>query len=271
MVKNILILIYFFSFSTFAESLLIESKSQNKAYTSKSLLNHKQTKTISIPKDPSYGNVPATLQVIPLHELFKDLNISNEQVIQFHCADGFSAPLNTILALNNKKDKAIAYLAIEDPQNKWSPLPKKEQSAGPFRIVWVNPEKSNIVQEQWPYMITSFSIKESLQSAYPKIYPNKNLKENDPVKKGFKVFLTNCFACHKMNQQGEGEIGPDLNHPMNPTEYFKESALRKLIRNPRSVRAWKGSLMPDFDKEEISDKELNELIAYLKHMTSRKN
>jgi mono/diheme cytochrome c family protein len=272
MIKLLFTFIFFLVFNNplYADTLLIESSTINKAYTTESLLKNKHTKTIKIPSDPSYKNEPGEFKAIPLNILFKEYKLNNEMVIQFHCTDGFSAPFNTTLALNSKPDKSIAYLAIEEPNNKWTNLPKKKLGAGPFRIVWVNPEKSNIVQEQWPYMISSFSIKESLKASYPKIYPSDTLEANHDAHKGFKVFLNNCFACHRMNKQGEGEIGPDLNHPMNPTEYFQVDALKKLIRNPSDVRTWKTSKMPDFDKSEISDKDIDDLVAYLEHMSSQR-
>jgi hypothetical protein len=40
-----------------------------------------------------------------------------------------------------------------------------------------------------------------------------------------------------MNHQGPSRVGPDLNLPLNPTEYFKESVLPRYIRNPKSIRA----------------------------------
>ena len=65
-------------------------------------------------------------------------------------------------------------------------------------------------------------------------------------------------------------MGPDMNLPMNPTEYFTESALRKLVRDPKSVRAWNAGVMPGFDAGRLIDTELDNIIAYLKHMASKK-
>lgn len=255
-----------------AESIPLKVfKGPKKSYfTYSSLKTRKDYKQITIPKDASYKNKETTLWAVPLKNLFNGFKVEGDTIIQFNCTDGFSAPLDTELILNNSKKGAIAYLAIEDPLQKWQPLPNKRVSAGPYRIVWLNPEKSRIVQEQWPYMISSFEIKKSLRETYPKIFPSRKLAKNDPINLGFKVFRKNCFACHSINGQGEGDIGPDLNLPMNPTEYFKLEALKKLIRNPQSVRRWKSSKMPDFDKSEITDKELGHLIRYLKHMRIRK-
>lgn len=47
-------------------------------------------------------------------------------------------------------------------------------------------------------------------------------------------------------------------------------ALRQLIRNPQSVRNWSGQSTPAFDVKTKSNRELEDLLAYLKHMVSRK-
>ena len=73
-----------------------------------------------------------------------------------------------------------------------------------------------------------------------------------------------------MNQAGPASAGPDLNLPMNPSEYFTDSGLRALIRDPRSVRVWPEQRMPSFSKEDLSDEELGLILAYLKHMAHRK-
>jgi mono/diheme cytochrome c family protein len=64
--------------------------------------------------------------------------------------------------------------------------------------------------------------------------------------------------------------GPDLNLPMNPTEYFTDAGLRALIRDPRSVRVWPEQRMPSFAEEDLSDEEIGLILAYLNHMADRK-
>jgi len=83
--------------------------------------------------------------------------------------------------------------------------------------------------------------------------------------------VNKCFTCHAINQAGEASAGPDLNLPMNPTEYFTDTGLRALIRDPRSVRVWPEQRMPIFAKEDLSDEELWLILAYLRHMADRKS
>lgn len=73
-----------------------------------------------------------------------------------------------------------------------------------------------------------------------------------------------------MNREGPSQVGPDLNLPLNPTEYFKESILPRYIRDPKSVRSWEGSKMPGFGLEALSDDALASIVAYLKQMASEK-
>lgn len=66
------------------------------------------------------------------------------------------------------------------------------------------------------------------------------------------------------------QVGPDLNLPLNPTEYLKESVLPRYIRNPKAIRAWEGSKMLGFGPETFSDEDVANIVAYLKEMASEK-
>jgi cytochrome c1 len=61
-----------------------------------------------------------------------------------------------------------------------------------------------------------------------------------------------------------------LNVPYNPTEYLRVDALRRLIRDPQSLRRWQAAKMPRFPLTSLSDRELTDLLAYLRHMADRK-
>ncbi|RME16585.1 MAG: cytochrome c, partial [Bdellovibrio sp.] len=224
--------------------------------------------TITIAQDPAYPGQVRKYKAIKVTHLFKNIHIGPDSVIQFYALDGFSAPLSKQKLLNNSPKKAVAYLAIEPPSKKWPLLKSRTFSAGPFYLVWKNP--INISSEEWPYRLSGFEIKSSLALSYPKIFPSPKTPKTHAIYKGFQVFVKNCFACHTLNRNGASKIGPDLNQPMNPTEYFKESALKKLIRNPEQVRQWPSRRMTGFPKSVISDKELEDLILYFKHMAKRK-
>jgi cytochrome c2 len=118
--------------------------------------------------------------------------------------------------------------------------------------------------------VIGLEIKKSMQESYPDIFPGASVSEVSPIRKGFKVFTQACFTCHTMNLQGESHMGPDLNSPMSPTEYFKEGILQKFVRNPKSVRQWPSAAMPPFPKEVVSEGDLENLIHYFKHMSTRR-
>jgi mono/diheme cytochrome c family protein len=100
--------------------------------------------------------------------------------------------------------------------------------------------------------------------------PAPGLAASDPVTKGFAVFQRNCITCHTLNGQGDAKLGPDLNIPHSPTEYLRDDMLRTLVRNPQDMRHWPQAKMPGFNRQTLSDADLDNLVAYLKHMARRK-
>ena len=57
---------------------------------------------------------------------------------------------------------------------------------------------------------------------------------------------------------------------MNATEYMTDKGLHALIRDPKSVRSWPGMKMQGWSPDFLSDREIDHIIAYLKHMAGRK-
>jgi mono/diheme cytochrome c family protein len=251
-------------------TLTLRSGEVVKRFTQSELLRHPKAKDLVIPKDPAHADTQQTKRAVPAAELFaellKDFKIADDANLQFKCLDGFSAPIAAGRVLRAKKSRA--WIAVEDPAAPWPKIPGKEQTPGPFYLVWEHPEGDGISREEWPFQLESFEVRPGLRAQFPKIFPKMNLAADHPVMKGLKVFAKNCFACHKMNGAGEGTMGPDLNLPMNPTEYFQPAALRKLIRNPRSVRAWPENQMTPFPENVLSEADLTNLLAYLAHMKS---
>lgn len=78
------------------------------------------------------------------------------------------------------------------------------------------------------------------------------LDTSDPeVKKGQELFVMHCHKCHP---HGEAGVGPALN--INPAPKFIKAF---------QVRHGLG-LMPPFKKDEISEKELDAILLYLKKL-----
>ncbi|MBV1775141.1 cytochrome c [Burkholderiaceae bacterium DAT-1] len=221
--------------------------------------------SIVIPDDVAYHQ-PMRYQAIPVAHLLRQAGIQPDDEVQFIAADGFAATLSAAPLLAQDEKGARAWLAIEGKQH-WPKLPNQTESAGPFYLVWTQPEAGKIVPEQWPYQIVKISVQAPLVKRWPMIVPKD---AGERVQHGFKMFTTHCFACHTLNLAGDARLGPDLNVPMNPVEYFRDDILAKYIRNPQSIRTWPTAKMPTFDRAILNDGELADLIAYLGHMANHK-
>lgn len=234
------------------------------------LLARPDVETLRVAGDPAYGGASPAYRAIPLAKVLAGLPVEGADVLKAVALDGFVAQLPAAKALNADPAGAVAYLAVEDPAKPWPKLPGKDVSAGPFYVVWANPKRSGIGPESWPYQTARLELTSSVASRYPDILVDPALAADAPARRGQEVFVDNCFVCHRMNGGGEASIGPDLNLPMNPTEYFQAAALRKYIRDPKSVRDWDGQAMPGFGPGTIGDADLDALIAYLGHMAGRR-
>jgi mono/diheme cytochrome c family protein len=242
----------------------------SKTYSASELLNRPDIEEITITNDPAYKGRTMRYRALKAARLFEETNFREDDVIEFRCSDGFVAPISKDRIMSIGPNQSIAYIAIEDPNAKWPELPFREHpgTAGPFYLVWLKPELSGILQEEWPFQIVAFGVKGGMHDLYPRVFP-KN--QPDPkVQRGLKLFQRACLGCHTMNKQGPAQVGPDLNLPMNPTEYFKDSSLPRYIRDPKSVRSWEGSKMPSFDPKTFSDEDIADVIAYLREMAAEK-
>jgi mono/diheme cytochrome c family protein len=206
-----------------------------------------------------------SFRAIRLSRLLAKMHLQPSAVIQFKCADGYSAVISKERLLSDSAKASRAYLAIEPADQKW-PSEKGDggPSPGPFAVMWVHPELSKITPLEWPNQVVSFEVKGALENLYPKITPGASASA--AVRKGFDVFVKNCFMCHTLNQQGDAQIGPDLNLPMSPTEYFKAGILPKYIRDPQNLRHWPQAHMPAFPTETLPEQSLRDVIAYLGYM-----
>lgn len=250
-------------------SFSVITPKQTRTLSRTQLLSHPALEDLTITDKAAYSGQTLTFKAIPITALFEGLDVGKGMTIEFDSLDGFSASLDPALLLNADPKGAVAYLAIEEPEHPWPKL-ANGGSAGPLYLVWKNPEVSQVGQEQWPFQLRSFSIQTPIEERFPAILPEATLADDAAARQGFKVFLKNCFACHTLNGQGNGRLGPDLNEPHSPTEYLHEEYLRKLIRNPQDLRHWKGSRMSGFSEKALPDADLDLVIAYLKHKAEQR-
>lgn len=229
---------------------------------------------VKLSSDPTYGSRVRSFEAIRASKLFGKVASQRElarmiregSTLEFYCRDGFSANLPISLVLNRNDKTAVAYIAVEPPNKKWPRL-KTGLTAGPFYLIWKNASRSQIGPEEWPYQLSGFIVKPPIHRRFPKIVPHTR---NEKVLAGFHLFEKNCFTCHTMNGEGDSHLGPDLNLPMNPTQYFRAGMIRRLIRNPQNLRQWPESKMSSFPSNVLSDKDIDHIIDYLKFISRHK-
>ncbi|MGZ0717439.1 c-type cytochrome [Pseudomonas palleroniana] len=248
-----------------AAQLTIELDHASKTWQTADLLKRPDVQTVQIVDDVSYKR-NMTYRAVPLAALLPGLNAENH--LQAVALDGFAAELAAAPLLQTHG--ARAWLAVEDPAHPWPALAPGKPSAGPFYLVWTDPQAGSISPEQWPFQISGIKQLKTVAERFPALRPDPQLAANDPVNQGFALFQKNCLACHRLNGAGDAQVGPDLNIPYNPTEYFSGDFLKRYIRDPQSLRHWPQAKMPAFAASVLPDTELDLLVGYLRHMAGRK-
>jgi len=259
------LLAFLLSLPLSAAQLHLELGGTPRQWNSAELLSLPQVREISIEQDVSYKR-PMRYRAVPLATLLPDIKADDH--LQAVALDGFAAEMPAAPLLQD--GPARAWLAIEDPATPWPALGKGKPSAGPFYLVWTDPQASGIRPEQWPFQIATIRRLAAVEQRFPALLPDPKLAANDPVRQGFALFQQNCLACHRLNGAGDAQFGPDLNLPHNPTEYFQPAFLRQYIRDPQSLRQWPQARMPGFTESVLNEQELDALLAYLRHMAGRK-
>ena len=241
---------------------------RTQAHTLAALLAHPAAASITIAQDVAYKR-PMTYRAVPAAALLE--GIAPAASVRFAAGDGFAVTLPAQALLADGDRVPRAYVALEPPDAPWPPLkPGNPASAGPFYLVWAHAERAPIVPEQWAYQVARIEETQPLAQRFPAIVPPPGLANDASVKRGFAGAVKHCLVCHTLNLGGDGSLGPDLNVPYNPTEYLRADALRRLVRNPQSLRRWPAAKMPGFDTSVLSDRELNDIFAYLRYMANKK-
>lgn len=239
---------------------------ETRSFTRDALLARPDAATIEVPKEVTSGQ-KMTYRAVPVAALLSGMDVPPGGVMEAVTADGFVAHIPSGLMLNTDKAKAIAWVAIEPEDQPWPKVPGKDYTAGPFYVVWTGPE---VRSEYWAYQLAKLKSELPADARWPQIAVDASLAEDAPARKGQEVYTAQCLPCHKMNGGGASDVGPDLNLPMNPTEYMTPKGLRALIRDPKSVRTWPGQKMNGWPPDLLSDEDIDLIIAYLGHMAGRK-
>lgn len=251
------------SAALYAQSLDIQLPAQKLSWTLAEIKQKVPVQQIKL-FDPVY-NSDKSFEGVSLLQLLKAAGYKHGQAadeVVLTASDGYapSMPLEFLLddqavlvfAESGKKDFDFALVAQG----------KAMVSPAPFYLVW---KQGKTVEKTrpWPYQLVKLELV-SFQQRYPKLYPT-NATQNSAAYQGFLLFKQSCISCHSINLQG-GELGPELNAPKNVTEYWAEDHLKAFIPNASGYRY--KSKMPTFPQ--FSDKDIEHLVAYLKHMKGYK-
>ena len=139
--------------------LVVTAGGATRQFTDDDLLAWHDAATLAIPHDPSYGRA-MSYRAVPLSALLSALPPDAADTIQARATDGFVAELPRTLI----GGMAVPWLAVEDPAS-WPHLPGKTISAGPFYLIWQDPERSGISREQWSPLLPGLPDRPAAGSA----------------------------------------------------------------------------------------------------------
>jgi mono/diheme cytochrome c family protein len=251
-------------------TLTVSGRDLTRTYTLKALLATADVRNVTV-ADPVYRRT-MTYRAIPLATLLKTTGIGTDDHVQARAIDSFSVGIPGRLAASADPAQVEAFLAIEDPAAPWPPMPGKQDkaSAGPFYVIWRRAPSAQLSPEYWAYRLAALAVTDNPMKRWPGLAVGPEVAMGDRVRTGLDRFVAVCMTCHRFNGEGEGEQGPDLGRPMNVTDYFQIPALKKLIRNPASVRQWPEQKMLGFDQAALSDSDLDAIVEWLAYKAKQR-
>lgn len=213
--------------------------------------------------DPYYER-EKTWRTVPLHPVLEagfKRPIAELAEVDFvlRAVDGYTVPISGVRLL--EAGAYIAYADVEVPE--WEPIGTQKAHPGPLYLVWRGPAQQVLKDYPRPWQLAEIEIA-PFAALFPHTIPTGE-PEGSPAMRGFQTFKKRCVKCHAMNQEG-GSVGPELNIPQSIIEYRPEAQIRAYIRNPATFRY--GGMPANLD---LTDAELDELIAYFKAMSTRKH
>jgi len=254
--------------SASSDSLQIVAHDQSRTLSKSELLSRPDLEQVSINNDRAYPNKIMHHQAIPLCKLLAPFHVKKQDWIELISKDDFHVYVPAIKIMDCSKNASTAMLAIE-PKTKWPAIANHHgETAGPYEVIWLHPERSNVPNEYWAWSLVAIKVTGKLDDKDVLPLPKTT---NPALINGYTTYISQCEACHRMNRIGKSSIGPDLNCPKNPLEYYPDIAvLKKFIRDPQSVLALPKRRMAGVDSKSLSDEDLNNLIQFFAYMKTEK-
>lgn len=234
-----------------------------RAYTAEQMLRLNGVTEVTVSRDPVYHRA-MRYRAIRLVDLLGRQGMKGTIVAR--ADDGFTSQLPATRVANTDVARAVAYVAIEDPARRWPRLAGKPYGAGPFYIVWAGRRASAVSSDLWPYRVARLSSLPDPEVRWPQLRVSA-VRVDALAREGEREFVTRCLPCHTLKGAGDSHLGPDLAVPQSPTQYFRTEALRQYIRCPANLRDWPGRRMPCFDRADLTDRNISQIIAYLARMS----
>lgn len=269
--KNVVLsLLILTSINLFAgDAILIKDGNSSNSLSIQEILSNKKVEALKNIEIQAYPGMHFNLLAIKLCHLLESNYFSKNEAIKITAKDQYFVYLsrNDVSGCDGAAGM-IPYLAIQKNKNIWPKLHNNHEEVGTFSLIWIGNASKNISKEKW---VRNISILEIVnKKVATELIKTLHIKLNKNQEAGYRVFIDNCAGCHSLNLIGQLNIGPDLNYPMNPLEYFTKKVFKKYVRNPETVRYFKNSKMEGFDVNALSEDELENLVSFMKLMVDHK-
>jgi hypothetical protein len=140
---------------------------------------------------------------VPLQALLGVLPPDPADTVQARAKDGFVAEIPRTLI----SGAAVPWIAVEDAVHPWPHLRGKAVSAGPFYLIWQDPERASISPEQWVYALTALTAVPSPVQRWPAIAVDPTIPGNAPERHGQLAYIANCLPAIVLLGQARRRLG----------------------------------------------------------------
>ena len=216
--------------------------------------------------DPYYGR-RMTFRAVPLAAVLavgfgEPASAFAAEDVVLRAADGYAKPTT-----GARLAAAGGFLAFGDASRPadapaFLPMGRRALDPAPFYLVWTGAAGRD-PNAPWPYQLVAVE-RQDFARAHPHTVP-RGAPEGSPAWIGFRVFKTDCVACHAVNGEG-GTVGPDLNVPQSIVEYRPVEQIKAYVRDPAAFRYGNMPAHPH-----LGAAELDGLIAYFETMRRAKH